>query len=246
MNEQLSNGEPKSFLERYDWKRFLASFLEPKRLVIIYISIFVVLSLYLFPPMQKLEEIQYREGDIADVDVIAPFTFYVPYSEQEIEINKSKAALNVPPVYRENDQATKHLPDDLENFMEMIGDVARRDTLSEEERVRLIVDMAPRLGGESARLLLSGTLRKKILEEALRLQAQMLALGQRCPTQGRLQTAAPVAPLAAGQRRMAPPEPVGRPVACNRARAFGWGQLWQSGFDQEYIFFYNNTQDGVL
>ena len=36
--------------------------------------------------------------------------------------------------------------------------------------------------------------------QAERLQAQVLALGQRCPTQGRLQTAAPVAPLAAGQR----------------------------------------------
>jgi putative nucleotidyltransferase with HDIG domain len=177
MNEQASNGESRSFLERYDPKRFFGSFLEPKRLMILYVVVFVVLSLYLFPPMQKLEEIQYREGDIADVDVIAPFTFYVPYSEQEIEINKSKAALNVPPVYRENDQATKHLPEDLENFMEMIGEVARRDTLSEEERLELIVDMAPRMGGESARLLLSGALRRKILDGALRLQAQLLDKG---------------------------------------------------------------------
>ena len=179
MNEQASNGrsESRSLLERYDPRRFVGSFLEPKRLMILYVVIFVALSLYLFPPMQKLEEIQYREGDIADVDVIAPFTFYVPYSEQEIEINKSKAALNVPPIYRRNDQATKHLPDDLENFMEMIGEIARRDTLSEEERSTLIVDMAPRLGKESARLLLSLNLRRKILDRSHRLQGQLLDKG---------------------------------------------------------------------
>ena len=179
MNEQVSNnrGDSRPFMERYDPRRFLGSLLEPKRLMILYVAVFVALSLYLFPPMQKLKEIEYREGDIADVDVIAPFTFYVPYSEQEIEINKSKAALNVPPIYRENGQATKHLPDDLENFMEMIGEIARRDTLSEDERLALIVGMAPRLGEESARLLLSGTLRRKILDRALRLQAQLLDKG---------------------------------------------------------------------
>jgi len=177
MNEQSSNGESGSLLERYDPRRFLGSFLEPKRLMVVYVATFVALSLYLFPPMRKLEEILYREGDIADVDVIAPFTFYVPYSEQEIEINKSKAALNVPPVYRENDQATKHLPDDLRNYIEMIGEVAGRDTLSEDERIALILEMSPSLGEESARLLLSSSVRRRILDGALRLQAQLLEKG---------------------------------------------------------------------
>jgi putative nucleotidyltransferase with HDIG domain len=181
MNEQVPNGkdrgETKPLAERFDPRDLVRSLMAPKRLVVIYVIAFVVISISLFPPMQKLKDVQYKEGDIADAEVIAPFTYYVPYSEQEIEINKSKAALNVPPVYRQNDQATKNLPGDLRLFMERIGAVADVDTLSEEDRISNILDIAPGLGKESAALLLRGSIRAKILENSLRVQAQLLDKG---------------------------------------------------------------------
>ena len=181
MTDQSVNGREKrespSLGERFDLRRFIGSIMNPKRLILVFVALFVVISLFLFPPMQKLDEIQYREGDIADVDVIAPFTFYVDYSEQEIEINRSKAALNVPPVYAANDQATKHLPNDLRVFMERIGNISAQDTLSEEERVSLVLKMSPGITEEMAQLLLAKQLRDRILNGALQLQAGLLDKG---------------------------------------------------------------------
>lgn len=181
MADQSVNGREKreslSLGERFDLRRFFGFAMEPRRLIVVFAILFVIISLFLFPPMQKLDEIQYREGEIADVDIIAPFTFYVDYSEQEIEINRSKAALNVPPVYMLNDQATKHLPNDLRVFMERIGDISAQDSLSEEEQVSRVLKMSPGITEEMAGLLLAKQLRDRILNSALQLQESLLDKG---------------------------------------------------------------------
>ncbi len=181
MADQGVNGREKretlSLGKRFDLRRFIGFAMEPRHLMVVFVALFVFISLFLFPPMQKLDEIQYREGDIADVDIIAPFTFYVDYSEQEIEINRSKAALNVSPVYSANDQATKHLPSDLRVFMERIGDISAQDTLSEKDRVSSVLKMLPGITDEMAKLLLAKQLRDRILNSALELQASLLDKG---------------------------------------------------------------------
>jgi putative nucleotidyltransferase with HDIG domain len=181
MTDQATNGKEKreslSLGKRFDLRRLNAVITEPKRLIVLFVLLFVLVSIFLFPPMQKLDEILYKEGDIADVDVIAPFTFYVDYSEQEIEINRSKAALNVPPVYSLNDQATRHLPNDLIVFMDKIGGIAVQDSLSEAEQISLVIGMSPGITEEMARLLLAKQLRDRILKSALELQASLLEKG---------------------------------------------------------------------
>ena len=130
MNDQPKNGENGRALDNL--RRGLAAFRpaslkEDSRLLpAIYIVVFVVLSVLLFPPTKKTREVAYNEGDIADVDVISPFTFVVPLSDQEVEINRARAAVSVPPVYRMRSEALEHLPGDLTGLMERIKEIDMR------------------------------------------------------------------------------------------------------------------------
>ncbi|MBN2070952.1 MAG: HDIG domain-containing protein [Candidatus Krumholzibacteriota bacterium] len=144
--------------------------LDGRRLSIAYLLVFLVISIFLFPPTRKNKEIQYYEGDIANTDVIAPFTFAVPVSEQEKEINRAKAAVGVPPVYRRNDGGLQNLPGDLKGFMARIARITSIDTLSDEEKISHIREAAPVLRRDDVSILLSREKRDRILQEGLRLQ----------------------------------------------------------------------------
>ncbi len=181
MNEQVSDGkergEAPSVWGWFNPRLFFSFLTKPKRLSFVYLGIFLALSLFLFPPVQKVKDIRFKEGDIADTDVIAPFTFFVPLSEQEIGINRSNAALSVPPVYRQNEEVTDLLPNDLTTFMENVKTIVTVDTLSEEERLSMLRDMAPSLKRDPVELLLDVQIRRKILDEGLRLQRQFFERG---------------------------------------------------------------------
>ncbi len=181
MNDQVTNdregGESTGILERFKpafpgWIRIRGA-----RLSIVYMVIFVLISIFLFPPTRKNKEIQYSEGDIADTDVIAPFTFSVPLSKHEIEINRAKAAVGVPPVYRKKEEGIQNLPDDFRGFMGKIAEIASVDTLGMEEKVARIKDAAPGLRRDPVHLLLSKKMRDRILEEGLRLQKKLFGDG---------------------------------------------------------------------
>ncbi|MBU8922419.1 MAG: HDIG domain-containing protein [Bacteroidales bacterium] len=139
--------------------------------------VFIILSVLLFPPTRESKEIQFNEGEIADSDVIAPFNFVVPLSKQEIEINRAKAAVEVPPVFWTKEEGVRHLPADLEGFIGRIGSIASADTLSSEEKISWIKDMAPGLRRDPVELLLDRSLRRKMLSEGLRLQRQLFEKG---------------------------------------------------------------------
>ncbi|HSG29897.1 MAG TPA: HDIG domain-containing protein, partial [Candidatus Krumholzibacterium sp.] len=151
--------------------------LDGKTLAFIYAIAFIVLSIILFPPSRKSKEVLFREGDIANVDVIAPFTFEVPLSEQEIEINRAKVAVEVPPVYESREESARHLPEDLEGFMERIAAIATADTLTREEKISWIKDIAPGLRRDPVELLLDRPFRRQVLSEGLRLQKELFGKG---------------------------------------------------------------------
>jgi len=181
MNDQPENGEGNRLADRV---RDLSGRLSPRTimsdgrvLLAVYAVVFLVTSILLFPPARKSREIRFREGDVADTDVIAPFTFDVPLSDQEIEINRAKAAVGVPPVYRYREEATVHLPDDLRGLIERIARVADIDTLPPEDKVGMIRELAPALEKEPVELLLDGRLRRRMLEEGLAVQRRLLDRG---------------------------------------------------------------------
>lgn len=143
----------------------------------VYTLIFLALSVVLFPPTRKARDIRFQEGDVADVDVIAPFTFVVPLSQQEIEINRAKAAVEIPPVYRLRDEAVGNLPGDLRSLMRRIGEIAAVDTIPPETQAQTIREIAPALEGEPVELLLDAALRRRILEDGLAVQRRLFERG---------------------------------------------------------------------
>ncbi len=181
MNDQPSNGENGNPL---DGLRKGLSALRPgalkddsRLLPAIYIVVFVVLSVLLFPPTKKTREVAFNEGEIADVDVIAPLDITVPLSGQEVEINKARAAIGVPPVYRMRSEALELLPGDLTALMERVKEIAMVDTIPPEDRVRMMKEMVPALAREPVELLLLKDTRRKILDDGLAIQRQLLERG---------------------------------------------------------------------
>jgi putative nucleotidyltransferase with HDIG domain len=180
MNEQAPStperGTPPKRGRRY---RVSASLGAAKglRLPLIYLGVFLALSLLLFPPVQKTRSVPFKEGDIADVDVVAPFSFVVPLGYHEIEMAKAKAAVDIPPVYVRNDAATVHLPGDLRAFFERVGQITTGSSASMNERVSLIKQYAPDLKREPVELFLDDGIRAKMMRESLRLQSVCLDRG---------------------------------------------------------------------
>jgi putative nucleotidyltransferase with HDIG domain len=181
MNDQPTNGENGSPI---DGLRKWFSALRPgtwkddnRLLPAIYIVIFVILSVLLFPPTKKTREVAFAEGQIADVDVIAPLDIAVPLSGQEVEINRARAAVSVPPVYRMRAEVLEHLPGDLTVLMERIKEVALADTIPPDERAEMMKEMVPALEREPVELLLIRDTRKKILDDGLAVQRQLLERG---------------------------------------------------------------------
>jgi putative nucleotidyltransferase with HDIG domain len=147
------------------------------RLPLFYLAAFLALSLVLFPPTQKKKSIRFAEGDIADVDIISPFSFVVPLSAHEMELERARAAIAIPPVYVRDDGAVKHLPGDLAGLFEQIGAIAARNGESVRDRVSRIKEAAPELRHEAVELLIDETIRTRMLRESLRLQEQYLRKG---------------------------------------------------------------------
>lgn len=178
MGDKVSNGKDKGEAPTSRVLHFFTSLITSgKHISVIYFVVFVILSILLFPPIQKVKDIRFKEGDIADVDVIAPFTFFVPLSEQEIENNRDNAAVKVPPVYREREEVADLLPRDLEVFIQNIADIVAIDTLSAEECLASIRDIAPSLKREPVELLLEESVRDKILRKGRDLQANFFNKG---------------------------------------------------------------------
>ena len=181
MNDQPSgggNGNPLDGLRRGLITLRPSSLRNDSRLLpAIYIVVFVALSVILFPPTRKTREVAFNEGDIADVDVISSFTFVVPLSDQEVEINRARAAVSVPPVYRMRSEALEHLPGDLTGLMERIKAVASVDSIPPEERAQSMREMVPALEREPVELLLERETRRKILDEGLAIQKRLLDRG---------------------------------------------------------------------
>jgi len=176
-NGDKDKGEsPSRKITDFFWHRIDSLFIRNK-LATIYTIAFVALSLVLFPPSQRVKEIKYKEGEIADSDIIAPFSFLVPLSEQEIEINKAKAAINVPPVYRSSPDVKRRLSEDLKLFFGKVDSVAAIDTLSTEEKVSIVLDIAPGLKDDAIEMLLSSRTRKKLLREGTKLIRILLDRG---------------------------------------------------------------------
>ncbi len=147
------------------------------RLPLLYLAAFLVLSLVLFPPTEKKRSVPFEEGDIADVDVVSPFTFVVPLGEHDLELERARAAVSVAPVYIRDEAGATRLAADLAALFAKIDPIAGRTGVSVRDRAERIREAAPELRRESVELLLDAAIRARIRRESLRFQKQYLDQG---------------------------------------------------------------------
>jgi putative nucleotidyltransferase with HDIG domain len=147
------------------------------RLPFLYLAAFLVLSLVLFPPAQKKKSVRFEEGSIADIDIVAPFSFVVPLSDHDLALARARAAVAVPPVFVRDDGTASRLPGDLADLFGKIDAIAGKSGLSVRERVKRMKAVAPELRDESIELLADTGIRERMLKESLRLQARCLERG---------------------------------------------------------------------
>lgn len=179
MNKRNGNAQERGETSAADRATPVAAFARAvagARLPLVYLAALVVLSLVLFPPTQKKRSVQFDEGAVAGVDVDARFAFVVPLSDQEIELARARAALDIPPVYVRDDAASANLAGDLKRLFERVAAVAEEGE-AVRQRVSRIKEAVPELRREAVELLVDGRIRDRMLAESLRLQRQYLERG---------------------------------------------------------------------
>ncbi|MEO0142862.1 MAG: HDIG domain-containing metalloprotein [candidate division WOR-3 bacterium] len=62
------------------------------------LGIFTVLNLLFHPPISQ-KKYKIKEGEIANFDIIAPYDFYIPKNEEELQKERNEIARRIPPIY---------------------------------------------------------------------------------------------------------------------------------------------------
>lgn len=95
-----------------------------------------LLTLALFPTRGALDVPPVRTGTVASEDVIAPFDFVVPRSEEELALRREQAALTVPPVYVVVPGAADSAVARVEAYLERVAGLGADDGAGPLERLR--------------------------------------------------------------------------------------------------------------
>lgn len=141
------------------------------------VIIFVVCAVFLLPPTQRTKEVDFKTGDIADRDIIAPFNFQVPLSNQELELQKAQAALRVPPVYVHDQKIENDLTRDLNNLIDTVTVIVAADTLSDDEKTRLAATWLPNLSNNTIKRVLSTGAFSEVSRAAIEYQKTVFTRG---------------------------------------------------------------------
>ncbi len=104
---------------------------------------FTAVTVLLLPPVRGIVDPVYREGQIADRDITAPFSLRVPLSGDDLRVARARASLAVPPVYRRERKVERELTRDLSALLDSVAVIVYNRTLSNEERVARAAQWLP-------------------------------------------------------------------------------------------------------
>lgn len=107
------------------------------------VGLFVAVALFLLPPTQPAKDVVFKAGDIADRDIIAPFNFKVPFTQEELKVARAQAALTALPVYRRDRTVEGNLERDLSAVLDTLSAIVDNDTLSADERASMMASWLP-------------------------------------------------------------------------------------------------------
>ena len=98
--------------------------------------VFIAVSLLVFPRAESTKFAELKEGSISNEEIIAPFTFYVEKSEEELKAEQEAAKKNVLPVFNRIDSiqvAQSRQLKDLEEEIQRILTSAEPDSVKRGE-----------------------------------------------------------------------------------------------------------------
>lgn len=106
---------------------------------------FTAATVALLPPVRGIVDPVYREGQIADRDITAPFALRVPLSGDDLRVARARASLAVPPVYRRERKVERELTRDLSALLDSVAVIVYSRALSNDERVTRAAQWLPGL-----------------------------------------------------------------------------------------------------
>ena len=108
--------------------------IQPKYLTLI--GIFLLLNV-IFPPPRVPTKYTINEGKIATSNIIAPYDFFIPKTEQELYAEKAEIATKIPPVFDLDNSVYKMVIKKLDGLVNLIDSLRNISSLTEDSLVFL-------------------------------------------------------------------------------------------------------------
>ncbi len=105
--------------------------------------VFTAATVALLPPVRGIVDPVYREGQIADRDIAAPFALRVPLSGDDLRVARARASLAVPPVYQRQRKVERDLTRDLSALLDSVAAIVYARGLDDDERVTRAAQWLP-------------------------------------------------------------------------------------------------------
>jgi putative nucleotidyltransferase with HDIG domain len=139
--------------------------------------IFVVAGILLLPPTQRIKDVDFKVGEIADQDIIAPFDFQVSLTSDEMEFGRLQQAMSVPPVYVRNSEIQTSLTRGLTAVLDSIGIIISRDNLDAARKSTMIGALLPYVASNASNILLTKSIYDEMRSSVLSQQRRLLKNG---------------------------------------------------------------------
>ncbi len=104
---------------------------------------FTAATVVILPPVRGIVDPVYREGQVADRDIVAPFSLRVPLSGDDMRVARARASLAVPPVYRRERTVERDLTRDLSALLDSVATIVYARGLDDEERTSRAAQWLP-------------------------------------------------------------------------------------------------------
>lgn len=98
----------------------------------------VILLNIIFPPPKVPTKHSINEGEIAISDIIAPYDFFIPKTEQELYDEKNEIAARIPPVFELDNTVHKMVLKKLVGLQNLIDSLRRIQSVTEDSLVLVV------------------------------------------------------------------------------------------------------------
>lgn len=98
----------------------------------------ILLLNIIFPPPMVPSKYSISDGEIASSDVIAPYDFFIPKTEQELNEEKEEIAKRIPPVYELDNTILKMVGKKIEGLERLIDSLGKLKQIGEDSLIFLV------------------------------------------------------------------------------------------------------------